>query len=121
MIDKGHAAMLDNRRMIIRELSDELGLSFGFVQPIMTEDLGRKCVSVKFVSKLLTVEQKATHLAVARDLLQCADQDANFLKTVITCDKSWVQGTTWKQKLSQHNGCLRVFRDQTRHIKFGAR
>jgi hypothetical protein len=85
MIDKGYAAMLDNQRMIIRELSDELGLSFGLVQSIVREDLGRKCVSMKFVPKLLTVEQKATHL-LARDLLQCADQDANFLKTVITCD-----------------------------------
>ena len=73
MIDKGHAAVLDNLRMIIRELFNELGLSFGLVQLIMTEDLGRKCVSVKFVSKLLTVKQKVTHLAVVRDLLQCAD------------------------------------------------
>jgi hypothetical protein len=69
----------------------------------MTEDLGRKCVSVKFVLKLLIVGQKATHLVVARDLLQCADQDADFLKTVITCDESWIQGTTWKQKPSHHN------------------
>jgi len=81
MVDKGYAAMLDNQGMIIRELSEELGLSFGSVQSITTEDLGRKCVSVKFVSKLLTVEQKMTHVAVATDLLQCTYQDANFLKT----------------------------------------
>jgi hypothetical protein len=36
MIDKGHAAMLDNKRMIIRVLSDELGLLFGSVHSIMT-------------------------------------------------------------------------------------
>jgi len=51
-----------------------------------------KCISVKFVPKLLTVEQKETCLAVARDLLQCAGQDANYLKTLITSDKSWVYG-----------------------------
>jgi hypothetical protein len=46
-----------------------LGLSFGLVQSILLEDdLGMKCVSVKFVPKLLTVEQKETHLALARDL-----------------------------------------------------
>jgi hypothetical protein len=98
MIDKGHAAMLDNRRMIIRELSDKLGLSFGLVQSIVTEDLGRKFVSVKFVLKLLTVEQKVTHLAVARDLLQCADQVVNFLKTVITYDESWSPGYNLEAK-----------------------
>ena len=117
MIDKGHVAMLDNQRMIIREPSHELGLSFGLVQSIVREDLGRKCVTVKFVSKLLTVEQIATHL-LARDLLQCADQDANFLKTIITCDESWVQGTTLKQKPSHHNGRLRGLQGQKRHIKF---
>jgi hypothetical protein len=33
-----------------------LGLSFGSAQSILTEDLGMKCVSTKFVPKLLTVE-----------------------------------------------------------------
>jgi len=42
MIDKVHSAMLDNCRITITELSDELGLSFGSVQSILTEDLGMK-------------------------------------------------------------------------------
>jgi hypothetical protein len=71
---------------------DKLGLSFSLVQSLLTEDLGMKCVSAKFFPKLLTVEQKETRLAVARDLLQCADQDANFMKTIITTDASWVCG-----------------------------
>jgi hypothetical protein len=69
-----------------------LGLSFGSVQSLLTEDLGLKCVSVKFFPKLLTVKQKENHLAVTRDLLQCADQEANFMKTAITSDESWVCG-----------------------------
>jgi hypothetical protein len=69
-----------------------LGLSLGLVQSILTEDLGTKCVSVKFVPKLLTVEQKETRLAVARDLLQCAGQDANYMETLITSDESWEYG-----------------------------
>jgi hypothetical protein len=42
MIDKVHSAMLDNCRITITELSDELGLPFGSVQSILTEDLGMK-------------------------------------------------------------------------------
>ena len=57
-----------------------------------------KCVSAKVFPKLLTVEQKETHLAVARDLLQCADQDANFMKTIITSDESWVCGYNTETK-----------------------
>jgi len=60
---------------------------------------------INLYQKLLTVEQKETHLAVDRDLLQCADDDANLMKTVITSDESWVyrydsetkaQSSQWK-------------------------
>jgi hypothetical protein len=50
MIDKVRSAMLDNCRITITELSDELGLSFGTVQSILTEDLGMK-LSAKSVHK----------------------------------------------------------------------
>jgi hypothetical protein len=42
MTDKMHSAVLGNRRITIRELSDELGLSFGSVQSILTEDVRLK-------------------------------------------------------------------------------
>jgi len=44
MTDKMCSAMLDNRRIRTRELSDKLGLSCGLVQSILTEDLGTKCI-----------------------------------------------------------------------------
>jgi hypothetical protein len=80
--------MLDNRRITITELFDKLGFSFGLVQFILMEDRDMKCVSLKFIPKLLTVEQKVTCLAVARELQECADQDANLMKTIITGDES---------------------------------
>jgi hypothetical protein len=92
MIDKLHSAMLDNQKTAIRELSDELGLTFDSIHAILTEDMGMKCISVKFVPKVLKVKQKETHLAVARDCLHCAEKDTNFMKPLITDDKSWVYG-----------------------------
>jgi hypothetical protein len=80
-----------------------LGLLFGLIQSILTEDLGMKCVSVKFVLKLPTVNKKETCLAVARDLLQCADQGANFMKTIITSDESLVYGYDQKRKSSHYD------------------
>jgi len=82
-----HPVVLDDCRITIRELSDELVLSIGLVQSILTEDLDMKCVSVKSVPKLLPVGQKQICLAVARYLLQCADQDANIMKTIIASDE----------------------------------
>jgi hypothetical protein len=48
--------MLDDQRITIRELSGDLGHSVGSVECILTEDLGMRRISVKFVSKLLIVE-----------------------------------------------------------------
>jgi hypothetical protein len=98
VIDKVCFAMLDNRRIIIRELSDKVGLPFASIQSILTEDLGMKHISAKFVPKLLTLQQEEIHLAVATDLLQCVDQDANFMRTIITGDESCVYRYSMKTK-----------------------
>jgi hypothetical protein len=58
MSDKVRFSMLDNQRIAIRELSDELGLSFCLVQSNVTEDLGMKYITVKFIPNLLIVKQK---------------------------------------------------------------
>jgi hypothetical protein len=87
MIDRVHSVVLDDQRINITELFDQLGLLFCLVHSILMEDLGVKCISVKFVIKLLTVKQKKTCLAVARDLQEFADQDTNLMKTIITSDE----------------------------------
>ena len=69
-----------------------MGLLFGLVQSILTEDLGMKHISVKSVPQLLTIYQKEIHLAVDRDLLQCDDQGTNFMKAVTNSDESSVYG-----------------------------
>jgi hypothetical protein len=89
MTDKVHPAVLDNHRITIRELSDKLRLSYGSLNSILTEDLGTKCISVKFIPQLLAAKQNESHLAVARDLLLYANQDTNFMKTIITSYESW--------------------------------
>jgi hypothetical protein len=92
------------------------------VQSILTEDFGMKRISLKVVPNLLTVEQKETRLAVARDLLQCADKGANFMKTIIIGDESSVylynpetkvQSSQWKT--------LGSLRPKKRYTKFGAK
>ena len=58
-----------------------------------------KHVLTKSVPKLPKVKQKETSSPVARDLLQCADQDTNFMKTIITSDGSWVCGYNLETKV----------------------
>jgi hypothetical protein len=49
-------------------------------------------VVVKFVPKLLSQEQEQLCLEVMWDMLECANGDLEFLKTVITDDETRVCG-----------------------------
>ena len=55
--------------MIVRELESDLGIPKTTVSEILMQDLGMKCVLVKFVVLLLLPEQNKHRAAVANDLL----------------------------------------------------
>ena len=52
--------ILDNRRITIREVADNVGISFGSCQTIFTDVLGTK--RAKIVFKLITSDQKQCSL-----------------------------------------------------------
>ena len=54
------------------------------VSEILTQDLGMKQVSAKFVPRLLLPEQKEHRATVANDLIQNATSEPDFLRKVIT-------------------------------------
>jgi len=83
---------MQDRRITVRELAGEVGVSIRSVHTILTADLGLRRVSAKFVPKLLTMEQKHLCLEIAQDMLDCVESDSNFLNTVITGDELWVYG-----------------------------
>jgi hypothetical protein len=78
--------------LTIREIADELNLSFGTCQAILTQDLGMRRVSAKLVPRLLTQDQTEHSMTACRELLQRADNDATFLPSIIAGDESWVYG-----------------------------
>ena len=58
----------EDRRYTIDEISEALGVSWSSCQRILTVDLNMRRVAAKFVSRLLTQEQKNTHLTLCQDL-----------------------------------------------------
>ena len=90
VIDQVQTLVMQDRRVTIRELAEEMGISIGSAHSILREDLAMRRVSSKFVPKLLTMEQKQLRLEVSQDMLDCANGDPDFLNTVITGDESWV-------------------------------
>jgi hypothetical protein len=93
------ALILEHRRLTIRENADEVGISTGSAHSILTEDLQMCKVVAKSAYKLLSQEQQQFRLEVARDMLECANGDPEFLKTVTTGDETWVYGYDTETKV----------------------
>jgi orotate phosphoribosyltransferase-like protein len=72
--------------LTIIEIADELNLSFGTCQAILTQDLGMRRVSAKLVPWLLTQDQTEHRATACHELLQHAENDATFLPSFITGD-----------------------------------
>jgi hypothetical protein len=84
--------ILEDHRLTVRKIADEVGISTGSAHSVLTEDLHMCRVVAKFVPKLLSQEQQQLCLQVAQDMLECTTNDPEFLKTVITGDEMWVYG-----------------------------
>ncbi|XP_018339114.1 PREDICTED: uncharacterized protein LOC108746691 [Trachymyrmex septentrionalis] len=81
--------ILENHRITIREVADDVGISFGSCQAIFSDVLGMKHVAAKFVPKLLNFDQKQRRVDIAQELLNEVNNDPELLKTVITGDETW--------------------------------
>ncbi|GFU31114.1 HTH_48 domain-containing protein [Nephila pilipes] len=79
-----------DRRLTVREIAEEIGVSKDSAHAILREDLNMNRVAAKFVPKLLSPEQKDLRFDVAQDLLDTSNTDPGFLNTVITGDESGV-------------------------------
>jgi AraC-like DNA-binding protein len=85
-----HSLILKDRHLTVREIADEVGISTGSYHSIVPEDLHMCRVKAKFEPMLPLQEQQQLRLEVARDMLENANGDPEFLKTVITGDEMWV-------------------------------
>ena len=106
MIAKVRKIFRNNRRLTVREIADDCGISLGSCNAILTDDLRMKRVCAKFVPRLLTDEQREQLQTIARDLFECSCEDVQFRKNIVTGDDSWVYGydPETKQQSSQWKG-----------------
>ena len=81
-----------NRRLTVRELAEECGISVGSCHHILTEELKMHRIAAKFVPRLMTSDQPAHRVQVCQNLLDHSENDEEFLSKIITGDESWVYG-----------------------------
>ena len=62
-----------------------------------------RCISPRFVSRLLSDDQKALRVSIYRELKQQARDNPNFISNIITGEETWVYGyePETKQQSSQ--------------------
>ena len=66
-VEKVKEMVMNDRRITIREVADDVGISIGSSHEIFSNMLGMKLVAAKFVPKLLNFEQKERRMEVAQE------------------------------------------------------
>lgn len=79
-VEKVKKTIMDNLRIIIRDIVDDVGILIGLFYAICTDILSIKRVEVKFVPKLLNFEQKQRRVEFVRKSLNEVNNDQKLLK-----------------------------------------
>lgn len=82
--------LIENKKLTIREIAEDTGLSFGTIQSILHEDLGLKRVAARLVPSELNIFQKLSRVEISKEMLSNVDSDETFIKRVISGDETWV-------------------------------
>ncbi|PNF20262.1 hypothetical protein B7P43_G15437 [Cryptotermes secundus] len=83
VIEKVRTLIMEDCPLAIHEVADEVGISRGSANTILTEDLGARRMTAKFVPKLLSPEQQQLRLEVALDMLECTYRDPDHTSLLV--------------------------------------
>jgi hypothetical protein len=76
--------------MTIMDLEQEVGISHESIHVILSDYLKMRCVSAKFVTRQLTMDQIECRMMVTGDLFEKSMADPTFLTKIIAGDELWV-------------------------------
>lgn len=98
-VAKIHNAILNDRRLKVRELADMAKISNDRVHYILHDILGMKKLSARWVPRLLTSDQKRRRLNISQQCLDLYKRNpTEFLRRFITVDETWVHHYTPETK-----------------------
>ena len=88
-MEKVRALLWSDRRLTVRMIASELNLNHTTVHQVLTQEIAMRKLCAKIVPKNLTIEQDKRK-DVRLHLLEWIQSDRNFLKNVITGNKTWI-------------------------------
>jgi len=117
--------LLQNRHLSLRMLADEVNIGKDTVRKGVVEDLWKRKICSRFVSRSLTPEQKNRRIAACLDLIATADSDPDFFKKIVTGDETWFfaydpttkrQSAAWVGETSPRPKKLRFQKSRVKNI-----
>ena len=109
---------MEDCHLTLREIVEVVGISRESVHSILTEDLCMQSVLAKFIPKLLMEQQKELCVEITQNMLDCANKDLEFTKTIIIGDETMVM--IQKASFNLYNGSIRNHQGPKKHDKFAA-
>jgi len=108
IIDQIHELIWEDHRISAKSIVEQLDISRERVGSIVHEDLDMRKLSVKWVPKCLTADQKRQRSQSSEQHLEFFRRDPNdFLSQLVTMDKTW---------LYQHDPEIKQQSMERRHI-----
>ena len=103
---------MDNCRITIRDVADDVGISFGSCEAIFTNVLGMKRAAAEIVPKLLSFVQQQRCMDIAQEKLMMFNGSPDLL---------WwrIIGVWLKTKSNHRNGSVKKSQSWKKHVKFG--
>lgn len=91
----------EDRRVTISDIASHVGISFGSVQAIISDELKFRKLSARWVPRLLSQEQTNLRQEVSqRHLSRYEEEGDDFLNRIVTSDETWVHHYTPESKRS---------------------
>ena len=83
--------ILEDRRVTVETVARHFDISYDTAQDIMTNKLGMRRVSARWVPRLLLPDQMGQRVKRCHEYCQrYNDEGENFLNRIITCDETWI-------------------------------
>ena len=102
--------ILEHRRVTVEYVAEYFSISYGTAQDIMSNNLGMRRVSARWVPRLLLPEQMGVRVKMCNEYYRhYNDESDTFLNRVATCDETWIhffepeskqQSSVWKHPSS---------------------
>ena len=83
--------VLEDRRLKVWEIAEAVGMSSEWAYHILSEELGMKKLSARWVSQLLMQDQKSIRVEMSEEYLACFQKYQDFLYWFMTTDETWIQ------------------------------